>query len=159
MKDIGIKGAIRFSVRCAALFISGNKILIHKKRRDKFYTLPGGKCRLGEDSRHAVEREILEELNVKLTMKRMVVIGENFFRFQNRKHHELLFIYQATERSTRQLMKMIPDKRSVGNLTFEWVSISNLKNIRLNPLFLSELVTKNTRKPFVNSAHASNYIP
>jgi len=91
MEDIGIKDTIRFSVRCAALFINKDKILIHRKRGDRFYTLPGGKCKLGEDSRHAVEREIAEELNFNATMKRMVFIGENFFRFQHTKRHEILF--------------------------------------------------------------------
>jgi len=48
MEDIGIKDTIRFSVRCAALFINKDKILIHRKRGDRFYTLPGGKCKLGK---------------------------------------------------------------------------------------------------------------
>ena len=159
MEDIGIKDTIRFSVRCAALFINKDKILIHRKRGDRFYTLPGGKCKLGEDSRHAVEREISEELNFNATMKRMVFIGENFFRSQHTKRHEILFVYLASERSTRQLIKLIPDKIRTGNLNFEWMSMNRLKDVRLNPLSISEMIKRGMQKSFVTLHHVSNYIP
>src|SRR4051812_48342079 len=121
MKDISIKAATRFSVRCAALFIEKGKILIHKKKGDKFYTLPGGKCKLGEDSKQAVEREIMEELNFAVDLEQLVLIGENFFRFQNIKYHEILFVHKVSKPSAKELMKLIPDGQIVGDLTFKWM--------------------------------------
>ncbi len=50
-------------VRVSAVIIDRGKILLIKRRKDKFFCLPGGRVELGETIENALKREILEETN------------------------------------------------------------------------------------------------
>ena len=50
-----------FNFRVAALIRNGNKILVEQNKQVDYYGLPGGRCKLGEDSISAIIREMLEE--------------------------------------------------------------------------------------------------
>ena len=85
-----------FNFRVAALIRNGNKILVEQNKQVDYYGLPGGRCKLGEDSISAIKREMIEETKEEMEYVRSVGILENFFisRYTNSPYHEILIIYE-----------------------------------------------------------------
>ena len=94
--DIHFKeGEYTFNFRVAALIRNGNKILVEQNKQVDYYGLPGGRCKLGEDSITAIKREIREETGRYVEYLRSVGIIENFFssRYTYSPYHEIFFIH------------------------------------------------------------------
>lgn len=53
----------------------------------------GGKIKTGETSEQAVIREYKEELDIDISIDRLLWIAENFFEFNGVKYHEFNFTY------------------------------------------------------------------
>ena len=85
-----------FNFRVAALIRNGNKILVEQNKQVDYYGLPGGRCKLGEDSISAIIREMLEETEEEMEYVRSVGILENFFisRYTHSPYHEILMIHE-----------------------------------------------------------------
>lgn len=85
-----------FNFRVAALIRNGNKILVEQNKQVDYYGLPGGRCKLGEDSISAIIREMLEETGEEMEYVRSVGILENFFisRYTHSPYHEILMIHE-----------------------------------------------------------------
>ena len=85
-----------FNFRVAALIRNGNKILVEQNKQVDYYGLPGGRCKLGEDSLSAIIREMLEETGEEMEYVRSVGILENFFisRYTHSPYHEILMIHE-----------------------------------------------------------------
>lgn len=85
----------KFNYRVAIIFEHNNRLLIQKSEKDSFYSLMGGKVKIGESSIDALKREIKEELNYNLKDEQcnLIRIYENFFKYKNKKYHELLYIF------------------------------------------------------------------
>lgn len=95
--DICFKGDnYTFNFRVAALIKNGNKILVEKNNAVDYYSLVGGRCKLGEDSITALKREIKEETGEDVSFIRSVGMLENFFisRYTNSPYHEILIIHE-----------------------------------------------------------------
>ena len=95
--DICFKEAnYTFNFRVAALIRNGNKILVEKNNAVDYYSLVGGRCKLGEDSITALKREIKEETGAETKFVRSVGVLENFFisRYTNSPYHEILIIHE-----------------------------------------------------------------
>ncbi len=84
------------NVRSAAFITYDNQVLVSKKESSDYYSLPGGKVKIGEDSRTCLYRELKEELNydIYLTELQLVRIVENFYQLNGKNYHEILFIYK-----------------------------------------------------------------
>ena len=76
-----------------ALIVADGKILLIKsgKWSGKF-TLPGGKVEEGESLREAVEREVMEELGMKVKAEKIVSVGEYLKEGNYHKPAHLIFI-------------------------------------------------------------------
>lgn len=85
-----------FNFRVAALIRNENKILVEQNKQVDYYGLPGGRCKLGEDSISAIIREMLEETGEEMEYVRSVGILENFFisRYTHSPYHEILMIHE-----------------------------------------------------------------
>ena len=85
-----------FNYRVAALIRYQDKLLVEKNIEVEHYGLIGGRCKLGEDSITALQREVLEETNEETEYVRTVGILENFFtsRYTNSPYHEILIIHE-----------------------------------------------------------------
>lgn len=85
----------KFNFRVAAIFRYKNKVLIQKSEKDNFYGLIGGRVKLDEKTIEALKREIKEEVDfdVKEENCKLLRVCENFFSYNFKKFHELLFIY------------------------------------------------------------------
>ena len=63
--------ATRFPVSIKGVLAVGGRIVLLRNDRDE-WELPGGKLETGEDPKECVERELLEELNVRTTAMRLL---------------------------------------------------------------------------------------
>jgi len=109
-----------FIIRCRAVILYENKLLVVKHDKDfDYYALPGGHLEFGEDVKECLSREIIEELGVKPEIGRLLYIntfigknniqpmefffevinGKDYLNIENieRSHsHELFEIYWAS---------------------------------------------------------------
>ncbi|MFH1563906.1 MAG: NUDIX hydrolase [Nitrospirota bacterium] len=119
-------------VRVAIVILKEDKILLvqHKKKGKKYWLLPGGRVDLGETLIEAIQREMLEEANIK------VKVGD------------LLFISDAisTDRHIINIFfegEIIGGNLKVGNEEIlqcvEFVPISSLDELTFYPIVKKEL--------------------
>jgi ADP-ribose pyrophosphatase YjhB (NUDIX family) len=140
-----------FSYRVAGVAIYDNKVLVHRNVIDDFWSLPGGRCEFLEISKDTLSREMKEEIGVEIKIIRPLYFVENFFNFKGKDYHEISIFY---------LMEFPPDSKIIllndtfrglekklefeGDLfygkelelIFKWVTIDQIEELRLYPLFL-----------------------
>ena len=67
------------NLRVGAIITKGKRVLMVKSARDDWYYSVGGRIKVGETSQQAVEREVFEELGVRLEIDRLGFVQENYF--------------------------------------------------------------------------------
>ncbi len=87
------RGRSRFNFRTAAVAIRRGRVLLHHGPQDDFWALPGGRVELGESTDAALRREMREELDCPIRIRRLLWTVENFFRYDGRAYHELSTVY------------------------------------------------------------------
>lgn len=145
---------IKFNYRVAGIIRDGEKILLHKCKDDEFYALPGGKIMINEDSKHALEREVMEEMNKGVLVKDLFSVVENFFTLKSQRFHEVLMIHDAVIKdklNEEEKIKIIGIEKR-GDLEFVWKSVKEIETIDLRPAAIKELILKdeNNTKHLIN---------
>lgn len=136
---------IKFNYRVAGIIRYKEKILLHKCKTDEFYALPGGKITIGENSKKAIKREVMEEIGKEIKIENLFATVENFFYLKNIKFHEVLIIYNAIivdELNDVEKIKIIGIEKR-GDLEFVWKNIDEIRNLDLRPLCIKEILCDN----------------
>ena len=146
MKDLSVMiDNVKFNYHAGLLIEKGNKVLVECNPAIDFVTLPGGRVQTLESSMDALKREIKEEMNIELDSERikMRALIENFFEMDEKKYHELYFLYKfkVTSKDTefKKDMKNIDSKASY----YKWVKKEDLEKENLLPVVLRDLVMRN----------------
>ena len=146
MKDLSVMiDNVKFNYRAGLLIEKGNKVLVECNPAIDFVTLPGGRVQTLESSMDALKREIKEEMNIDFDSERikMRALIENFFEMDEKKYHELYFLYKLkiTSKDTefKKDMKNIDSKASY----YKWVKKEDLEKENLLPVVLRDLVMRN----------------
>lgn len=146
MKDLSVMiDNVKFNYRAGLLIEKGNKVLVECNPAIDFVTLSGGRVQTLESSMDALKREIKEEMNIELDSERikMRALIENFFEMDEKKYHELYFLYKlkVTSKDTefKKDMKNIDSKASY----YKWVKKEDLEKENLLPVVLRDLVMRN----------------
>lgn len=149
MNDISFMiNGIKFNYRVATIIRHNDKILLHKNINDVFYAIPGGRIKLGEDSKTALKREFIEEMNAKINIKKMVSVVENFFNYDNKEYHEVMLIYESDfVDSNFYNTEIIEGIEKKGELHFVWKKIEELINLDIRPTNIKKLLC-NTSESF-----------
>lgn len=132
-------GRTQFNYRIAALVLDGTRILVHQEEGERFWTVPGGRCEILEDSKETLRREMLEELGVEAEIGPLVWVVENFFRREGRDWHEIAFYFRVGLPAGCPLYDHegpFPGVEEGKNLTFVWIPIEKAGEITLFPEFL-----------------------
>ena len=66
------------NIRVGALIEKGGKLLMVQSNHGYLYSV-GGRIKMGETAQEAVVREVFEETGVKMKVKRLVAVHENYF--------------------------------------------------------------------------------
>ena len=113
------------------LAIKNNKLLVSegfdKVKNETFYRCLGGGIEFLEESKEALKREFLEEINVDITVKDFLGISENIFTYQGKKAHELILFYsiEISDENYQEEYKVIDDH---GETIAKWIDIDEFKN-------------------------------
>lgn len=134
-----------FSYRVAGIIIHNNKILLQQAIKTDTWILPGGRSEINETSEKAVIREMKEELGVDVRAKRLIWIIENFNAYGIDKLHELGLYYLVEIINNEALFDIANDFKGIEetkNLIFRWISINEIKNLNIYPMFLKSNLTQ-----------------
>jgi len=105
-----------------------------KLKKQPHYRLLGGGVDFGESTIKALGREIKEELGAKITSAKLLGIEENIFNFNGRPGHEIVYLYAVNLQAKKYyLQKSWPILDSKGGVSVEWVSVKDLKGIKVYP--------------------------
>ncbi len=69
----------KFQIRTCGLSFIDNKLLLiaHNKNNKIYWVVPGGRCEFGEPAVKTIEREFLEELNLKVKVVKFLFYNES----------------------------------------------------------------------------------
>lgn len=147
VKIDSIEGKFKFRV-CGILKVK-DKYLTVKIQNNDFYCLPGGHVELGEDTNHAILREMEEELGYKVKIVKLVSIIQNFFKAKDgRVFHELGYYYivepeNIDDINLNDYVITELDKGKLVRLEFKWFSLEELQTERFLPEVLKKQLTSN----------------
>jgi 8-oxo-dGTP pyrophosphatase MutT (NUDIX family) len=138
-----------FTYRVGGIAIHNGHVLFQKATAnpDKtFWFLPGGRAELGESAAETLRREMMEELNVSITIERPVFVLENFFKEATVAHHELgmYFLMHLPPDSyvCQQTGPFVYEDEPGLPLIFEWLPLNRLVQFPIMPtLFCTALQT------------------
>lgn len=141
----------KLNIRAGAIIIHNDKILTHKNKNESHYALIGGRIAIGEDSKTTIIREIKEELNKDIEITGYVTTIENFFEYNNRKFHEIFFVYRAEfkEEKDKKIEYTLKNMEGDTSLQYEWLDINKIDNYRLMPECLKQMLKNNNFEPHV----------
>ena len=136
MKDVSIMiEDVKFNYRAGLIIECDDEILIEINPEIDFVTLPGGRVKTMESSLEGLKREIQEELNFEIPETECHLRGiiENFFEYNNKKYHELYFLYKMTIDKNHKLYKNELVNEDSEKHYFKWVKKNDLEKVNLLP--------------------------
>lgn len=148
------KNNIVFNYRVAIVIRNGKKILIQKDDRASHYTLPGGRCELGENSINTGIREFKEETGIDITLKKKVGMIENFFvsSFNGKNYHEILMIHEYKFNDynlyNKSSIANIEEKKK-EHLTYIWLNVDELKKANFKPEAILDMINKDEFQHYI----------
>ena len=78
-----------------AIIETSGKIMICRKKGEKYFFLPGGHMEFGESGENALKREIGEELGLRITKCSLIGGSEHLFREDKKEYHEINLVFRA----------------------------------------------------------------
>ncbi|MDR2123262.1 MAG: NUDIX domain-containing protein [Flavobacteriaceae bacterium] len=127
----------RMNVRVYALLIHEEKLLFLKEMYagNQLLKLPGGGLELGEGTKQTLEREFMEELNLKVIVKEHFYTQDFFLRSRLTPDSQLLSIYYKVECEDLSTLKIIDE----GIAEILWIPLEEL-NVEKIPLPVDKVV-------------------
>jgi 8-oxo-dGTP diphosphatase len=116
------------------IFQNGKVLLCKRKDRD-YYFFPGGHIEFGEFAEDALKRELMEEIDAKITKCEFIGMAENVFRDGERETHEINFTFQAE--IDREDTRALEDY-----LEFCWLSYDEFLKEKVLPTSLKDEIIK-----------------
>ncbi len=137
----------KFKFRVAGIVENKGRVLVTKMGGNKFFCFPGGHVELLENTHHAAQRELEEELYFDINLKELFCVHENFFFEGTKGFHELCFYYKAEPKDRNIEMKDVYreelDNGYVVNHHFKWLTLDELAKEDVRPKQLIDEYIKN----------------
>jgi len=131
-----------FNFRAAAVIVQDGRVLLHRADYEDFWSMPGGRVEMLEESREALRREMLEELGEEVRVGRLVWVGENFFEFQGADFHEMGMYYDVSLPSGSALVgrteEWWAEEDNGVKICFRWFGLEEAPELPIVPGFLRE---------------------
>jgi len=125
---------------CAALLNSENKIFIARRKPEKklggFWEFPGGKLEDGEELEAALKREFVEELDIKITIDKLLHVKPYVYD-----HGAVLILFYLGKIESGEITLTDHDE-------YKWCTVPELRELKLLPaneevLVILEALTSN----------------
>ena len=130
-----------FNFRAAAVIVRDGRVLLHRADYEDFWSLPGGRVEMLEESREALRREMLEELGEEVEVGRLIWVGENFFQFQGVDFHEMGMYFEVSLPPGSALVGLTEEwwaEDSGVKICFKWFEVADAPGMPIVPGFLRE---------------------
>lgn len=129
-----------FNFRVAGILFHENKVLIHRLVNDNFYAFPGGRVELFEDTENTIIREMREELDIDIEIRRLLWIGEHFFIHNDNKYHEICFYYliECDDKKFLDRGDLFFVTENEIQFEFKWIPVTEIENETLYPIFIKK---------------------
>jgi 8-oxo-dGTP diphosphatase len=113
----------------AGVVMEGGRVLLTQRKAGShlagLWEFPGGKVESGEDPRHALARELLEELGITVTVGEIVDV--TFHRYEDADKAVLLLFFEASRTPSS------PAPRALDVAAFLWADKPDLSPERFPP--------------------------
>lgn len=139
--DCGFKKSENwFRYRAGAVVVHDDKLLFVQSSIGDYLYIVGGGVHLGETSISCVEREIFEEIGIKVNPKRLSVVCENFFKgkggvIDGLDCHTIEFYYLIEVDD----ISLIKEKTDNGE-NLVWIDLKDIKKNNIKPKFIKERI-------------------
>lgn len=133
---------LRFKKIVRGICILDKKILLAYSKKQKHYFLPGGHIEEKEKASKALQRELLEECNIKIKKYRYSKTFLNTWKDpKGKKWPEkiFLFYFEIADKKTKPVVS------NESHLLFKWVELSKIQKINFLPEKLLGFLTKKER--------------
>ncbi len=114
-------------------------------KKDTFYRPLGGGIEFHESGRVAIEREIDEELGLKVSVKSLVATFENIFVYEGKRGHEIVMLFDAEFENPKDYDRVEIDIVESGKVISKavWRSVEEIKaeGAKLYPAGIEDTLT------------------
>lgn len=124
-----------FEVCVRAAIFNRGRILVCWHKAKKHYFFPGGHVEYGEEAKDALQRELKEELGIKVKKMSFIGITENIYQESEKPHHEINLVFQVFADETK-------DKSEEDHIDFVFFSEKEFKEKEILPISLQKSVIK-----------------
>lgn len=134
-----------FSYRIAGICVYNGKVLLQTAPDDDGYAFPGGHSSFGETNEETLKREFKEEIGADISVGDLKWVAEVFFQWGNKPCHQICLYYMIDIESMDTPKNGIFEAKENINgknfvLTFEWIPIDEIKNIKIYPANAAKLL-------------------
>ncbi len=125
----------RFKVRCRALIIDNDELLVvQHSHTETYYSLPGGHLDYGEDPKTGMARELTEELGIHPEVGELVAV----YTFQDARRNneqsiEFYFVVENAEAYRNHESEIKSHAHEIGKVL--WISQDNKINLLPSELY------------------------
>jgi 8-oxo-dGTP pyrophosphatase MutT (NUDIX family) len=131
----------RFTVRVVGVCLRDDHVLLHTGEGSDFWSLPGGRCEMGELSTETLRREMEEETGLHVTVGDLLWVMENLYTDQGKSFHEIGFYYRMelpVDVPPPHVEPEITGMEGAHYLTFRWFPVSELETLRIYPTYFRQ---------------------
>jgi 8-oxo-dGTP pyrophosphatase MutT (NUDIX family) len=137
-----------FNYRVAGIMMKEDRVLMHRAKAEKNWSLPGGRVKLGEDAQTSLKREMKEELDLNVRVDGFLWTVENFFTYVEKEIHEVGLYFKIT--AEKPLPLHDGEEFTVleaDRLVFKWVPLEKLNDYELYPHVVKEKLKEGSFEP------------
>jgi ADP-ribose pyrophosphatase YjhB (NUDIX family) len=125
----------KIDVLVRAIIQERGKILVCKKINRDYYFFPGGHIEFGESAKEGLERELKEELGLKILKSSFIGGSEHLFVEEGKKYHEINLVFDV-------LTGKINTKSKEDHLQFFLLDKKELVQKNVLPAVLKKAILK-----------------
>lgn len=133
-------GEVKLNYRTCLMIIKDNKILVESSPEAENSAFPGGRVKIGEDTKTCIIREMQEEMNYTFKKEDLIESAflENFFTYKNQPVHELMFVYKVYVDNTFNIKDNDKNLDSYENY-YRWVNKNDFDSANILPIVLKKI--------------------
>jgi ADP-ribose pyrophosphatase YjhB (NUDIX family) len=131
----------RFTVRVAGVCLRDDHVLLHTGEGTDFWSLPGGRCEMGEPTADTLRREMEEETGLQVIVGDLLWVMENFYTAEGKAFHELGFYYRMelpADTPPPQAQPEFTGMEGAHELAFRWFPLTEIAHLRLYPTYFRQ---------------------
>jgi len=152
MKDVSVMfDDIKFNYRVGLIIEKNDQIIIESSRVIEFSLIPGGRVKTLESTSQAIKREIKEEMGIDIDESEIVGKGliQSFFKLDNKRYHELFFIYKLTLSNDDTRFDNVSDNLDSETNYYQWINKNTLEENNVLPNALKDIIDSNEFKTII----------